>query len=117
MRAHRLGAAMLCFGFALATGSALAAEPVSAGECFLAGMKANDADAVAACYADDAIIWFPGGSMAKGRAAIRDGFAHYMATMTVKPDTSTERPEVAAAIRSAVSLSRPSARSSRSRRR
>ena len=49
MRAHRLGAAMLCFGFALATGSALAAEPVSAGECFLAGMKANDADAVAAC--------------------------------------------------------------------
>ncbi|MGO4550337.1 nuclear transport factor 2 family protein [Lysobacter sp. 2RAF19] len=55
-----------------------------AGDCFLAGMKANDADKVASCYADDAIIWFPGGPMAKGRAAIRDGFAGYMAAMTVK---------------------------------
>jgi uncharacterized protein (TIGR02246 family) len=91
MRApYRLGAAIVCCGLALATGVAVAAEPVSAGECFVAGMKANDADAVAACYADDAIIWFPGGSMAKGRAAIRDGFAHYMATMTVKDATLSE---------------------------
>ena len=40
-----------------------------------------------------------------------------IATSTVIPETSTDRPEVAAAIRSAVSLSRPAARSSRSRRR
>lgn len=29
-------------------------------------------------------MWFPGGPMAKGRAAIRDGFAHYLATVSVK---------------------------------
>ena len=87
---NRLGAAMFCCGLALATGVAVAAEPVSAGDCFVAAMKANDADAVAACYAEDAIIWFPGGSMAKGRAAIRDGFAHYMATMTVKDASLSE---------------------------
>jgi uncharacterized protein (TIGR02246 family) len=81
---NRLGAAMFFCGLALATSVAVAAEPASAGECFLAGMKANDADAVAACYAEDAIIWFPGGPMAKGRAAIKDGFAGYMSTMTVK---------------------------------
>ncbi len=40
-----------------------------------------------------------------------------IATMTVSPDTSTDRPLVAAAMRSAVSASRPAARSSRSRRR
>ena len=37
--------------------------------------------------------------------------------MTVRPDTTMARPEVAAAIRSAWSLPRPAARSSRSRRR
>ena len=35
-------------------------------------------------YAEDAILWFPGGPMAKGRAAIRDGFAGYLANGTVK---------------------------------
>ena len=40
-----------------------------------------------------------------------------MATMTVRPETSTERPEVAAAVRSAASLPAPLARSSRSLRR
>ena len=40
-----------------------------------------------------------------------------IATTTVSPETSTERPEVAAAIRSDVSGSRPRVRSSRSRRR
>jgi hypothetical protein len=40
-----------------------------------------------------------------------------IATITVRPETSTARPLVAAATRSAVSASRPAARSSRSRRR
>ena len=45
------------------------AEP-SAGECFKAGFESNNAEAVAACYAEDAIIWFTGGSKAEGRDAI-----------------------------------------------
>ena len=81
---RRFGAALLCGGV-LAVGGAVAAEPpASAGDCFVAGFKAGDADAVAACYAEDAIMWFPGGPMARGRAAIRDGFAGYLATVTVK---------------------------------
>jgi len=90
----RLGAAMLSCGLALAMGVAVAAEPAPAGDCFLAGFKAGDADAVAACYADDAVMWFPGGPMAKGRAAIRDGFAGYFAGVTIKDATLTPIGEI-----------------------
>ena len=85
MRArNRLCVAMLLCG-AMTAGAAFAAEPeMSAGDCFLAGMKAGDADAVSMCYAEDAILWFPGGPMAKGRAAIRDGFAGYLAGVVIK---------------------------------
>jgi ketosteroid isomerase-like protein len=75
-----LSVAALSAGFAAAADQA----PASAGDCFVAGMKSENADAVAACYAEDAVIWFPGGPMAKGRAAIRDGFAHYLGTVTIK---------------------------------
>jgi len=81
---HLRIASLLC-GMALWTGAAMAAdEAPSASECFAKAFKAADAEAVAACYAENAIIWFPGGSMAKGRPAIRDGFAHYFSTMTIK---------------------------------
>lgn len=81
---HRVGKVVLC-GLALWAGSALAAgaEP-SAGECFKAGFESNNAEAVAACYAEDAIIWFPGGSKAEGRDAIREGFAHFLGGFTIK---------------------------------
>ena len=83
MRPVRI-ASVFC-GLALWAGAAMAAdEGPSAGECFAQVFKASDADAVAACYAEDAIIWFPGGSMAKGRQAIRDGFAHFFTEMTIK---------------------------------
>jgi len=85
----RSGAALLLYGLAVATGVAVGAEPAPAGDCFLAGFKAGDADAVAACYAEDAVMWFPGGPMAKGRAAIRDGYAGYLAGVTVKDATLT----------------------------
>jgi uncharacterized protein (TIGR02246 family) len=85
MRArNRLGVAMLLGASALVAGAAVAAEPASAGDCFVAAMKAADADAVSMCYAEDGIIWFPGGPMAKGRTAIRDGFAHFLASNIIK---------------------------------
>ena len=81
----RFGSVLLLCASALAAAGAIAAGPeASAGDCFAAGFKSGSADAVAACYAEDAIIWFPGGTMAKGRAAIRDGFAHYLGGVTVK---------------------------------
>ena len=81
----RVLAVLVVCGSALVAGSAHAAKPeASAGDCFVAGFEAGNADAVAACYAEDAVIWFPGGTMAKGRTAIRDGFAHYLGSVTVK---------------------------------
>lgn len=92
---RRFGAVLLC-GAVLAAGSAVAAEPEqSAGDCFAAAFKSGNADAVAACYAEDAIIWFPGGSMAKGRSAIRDGFAHFLGGVTVKDAVLTTIGEAA----------------------
>ena len=84
MRArNRLCVAMLLCG--LLSGTAFAAGPeMLAGDCFIAAMKAGDADAVSMCYAEDAILWFPGGPMAKGRAAIREGFAGYLAGASIK---------------------------------
>lgn len=81
---HRVGKAVIC-GLALLAGSAFAFDKEkSAGDCFKAGFESNNADTVAACYAQDAIIWFPGGPKAEGRAAIRDGFAHFLSEYTVK---------------------------------
>ena len=80
---HPLRIASLFCGLCLLAGPAMAAdEAPSAGECFSAGFKAGDADAVAACYAEDGIIWFPGGPMAQGRQAIRDGFAHFFSEVS-----------------------------------
>ncbi|KGQ19266.1 hypothetical protein LF41_2912 [Lysobacter dokdonensis DS-58] len=90
MRArNRLGAAMLACGMALATSVSFAAEPAPAGDCWLAGFKAGDADAVAACYAEDAVLWLPGAGMAKGRAAIRDAYTGFFNAMTIKDATLT----------------------------
>jgi uncharacterized protein (TIGR02246 family) len=90
---HLRIASMLC-GMALWAGTAMAAEETpSAGQCFSEAFKAADADEVAACYAEDAIIWFPGGSMAQGRPAIRAGFAHFfseVSAMTIKDVALTE---------------------------
>ena len=96
MHASSRSGAVLLYGALLAAGGAAAAEPEpSAGDCFAAAFKSGNADAVAACYAEDAIIWFPGGSMAKGRTAIRDGFAHFLGGMTVKDAVLTTIDEVA----------------------
>jgi uncharacterized protein (TIGR02246 family) len=57
---------------------------ISAGECWTKGMNAGDVDAVAACYVPDAVMWFPGGGMVKGREAIRKGYADYFGAYTIK---------------------------------
>lgn len=64
--------------------AAAAEQGPSAADCFIPALKTGNADAVAACYAEDAIMWFPGGPMAKGRTAIREGFARFLASTTIK---------------------------------
>jgi uncharacterized protein (TIGR02246 family) len=46
-------------------------------------MLAGDVDALAACYATDAIAWLPDGAPTKGREAIRQVFAGILQANTV----------------------------------
>lgn len=88
---NRIGAALLLSSLVGwgGVGVASASEP-SASDCFISQFKTGDAKAVAACYAENAVMWFPGGPLATGRAAIQDGFAGYFSRMTVKEVQLTE---------------------------
>jgi uncharacterized protein (TIGR02246 family) len=90
MRKLRLVVATGILGMASMAAGATEFAPGSAQACWIDAFRAMDADAVAACYADDAVLWFPGGPMAKGRQAIHDGFAGYFAASTVKEMTIEE---------------------------
>jgi uncharacterized protein (TIGR02246 family) len=71
----------------LAVAPARAQQDESAADCFIRTFKANDADAVTACYAADAVLWIQGQPMAKGTEQIRAAFAGYFAAYTVKDYT------------------------------
>jgi uncharacterized protein (TIGR02246 family) len=58
--------------------------PDSAQACWQPAFEAGDADAVAQCYAPDAVFWLPGTAMMRGRAAIREGYAGFFAGATIK---------------------------------
>jgi uncharacterized protein (TIGR02246 family) len=47
------------------------------------GMKANDVEAVVACYAPDAVMWLPDATEARGTTAIRDSYVRFLGTYTV----------------------------------
>lgn len=49
-----------------------------------AAMKANDLDAVMACYAPEAVMWLPGAAEARGEKAIRESYAGLLEANTVK---------------------------------
>ena len=46
-------------------------------------IKANDLEAIMACYAPDAVLWLPGAPEARGTKAIRDVYAGLLASFTV----------------------------------
>ena len=62
----------------------------SAQSCWTPAFKAGNADAVAQCYAPDAVLWLPGGPMLKGRDAIRAGYVGFFAASSIKSVTLTE---------------------------
>jgi uncharacterized protein (TIGR02246 family) len=51
---------------------------------WLKAIKANDLEAIVACYAPDAILWGPGDPEARGTAAIRETYRGYIAENVVK---------------------------------
>ena len=68
----------------------LAATPDSSQACWEPAFQAGDADAVAQCYAPDAVLWLPGAPMMKGRDAIRAGYVDFFAGSTIKSARLTE---------------------------
>ena len=50
---------------------------------WMKAMKAGDVDGVVACYASDAVLWFPGAPEARGTKAIRDAYAGLLSANTV----------------------------------
>jgi uncharacterized protein (TIGR02246 family) len=73
----------MAIGLAMLSTTATAADAM-AGDCWNKAFVASDADAVALCYAPDAVMWFPGGPMASGRDAIREGYKGFFTGNTIK---------------------------------
>lgn len=77
---------------------ALSASPVLAADkaadsvqaCWQPAFEAMDANAVAQCYAPDAVLWLPGNPVMKGRDAIRDGYVGFFSAFTIKSMTLVE---------------------------
>jgi uncharacterized protein (TIGR02246 family) len=77
---------ILVFAVAIGFASAAVAEDggaKSVDAAWVKAMKANDLDAIVACYASDGVMWFPGAPEARGTAAIRAVYAGYLAEFTV----------------------------------
>ena len=69
--------------------------PESAYACWQPAFVAGDADAVAKCYAPDAVFWLPGAPTMHGRDAIRAGYAGYFAHTTIKSAKLVEMGRIA----------------------
>ena len=75
---------------AVSASSLMASPPGSSQACWQPAFEAGDADAVAQCYAPDAVMWLPGAPMMQGRDAIRAGYADFFAASTIKSVKLTE---------------------------
>ncbi|MFL6593497.1 MAG: YybH family protein [Luteimonas sp.] len=66
-----------------------AGTPESSQACWQPAFEAGDADAVARCYAPDAVLWLPGAPKTKGRDAIRAAYAGFFAGSRIRSATLT----------------------------
>ncbi len=74
-------AALLVGPATLAAAGPTGAEAVDT--AWMKAMMAGDVNAVMACYANDAVLWFPGAAEARGEKAIRDLYAGLLSANTV----------------------------------
>lgn len=80
----RFAAAALACGIVLSAAALRAEEGAkSVDAAWLKAVKANDVDALVACYAGDAVLWLPDAPEARGSKAIRDAYAGLLAANTV----------------------------------
>ena len=78
--------ASLCLGL-LGSPAFAAGDETTVQDCWLPAFEAGDANAVSQCYADDAVLWLPGGPTLAGRAAIRDGYEDFFAHFSIRSMT------------------------------
>lgn len=85
----RFAAAALAFGLFFSAAASLKAEEgaKSVDAAWLKAIKANDVDALVACYAPDAVMWLPDAPEARGAKAIRDAYAGLLGANTVTDAT------------------------------
>jgi uncharacterized protein (TIGR02246 family) len=84
MKKMMAGALFVSLGLALAP-AALAADGIEGVDArWLAGMKANDAAAIAACYAPDAVLWLPDAPEARGEKAILEAYQGWLSANTIQ---------------------------------
>jgi uncharacterized protein (TIGR02246 family) len=82
--------------FVMACALAISASPLlaetadSSQACWQPAFEVGDADAVAQCYAPDAVLWLPGAPRAKGRDAIRAAYAGFFAGSRIRSATLTQ---------------------------
>lgn len=77
---------ILVFAAVIGLASSAAAQDAGAkmlDTAWVKAMKANDIEAVVACYAPDAVMWLMDAPEARGTAAIRGMYAGYFAAYTV----------------------------------
>ena len=58
--------------------------PASVDAAWAKAMKANSLDEAMACYAGDAVAWFPNEAEAKGQKAVREAYEHLLKDFTIK---------------------------------
>ena len=92
MRQRVFASAVLGLGLALSAATAAAEDggARSVDAAWLKGVKANDLEAVVACYAPDAVLWLPDAPEARGTKAIRDTYAGLLGANTVVDASLTD---------------------------
>ena len=89
-RYRSLAAGVGLLAVSLADPSFAAGGVAAVDAAWVKAVKAGDVEAATACYADDAIAWFPGGPVAKGKDAIRDGYKQFLGNVTIQDATLNE---------------------------
>jgi ketosteroid isomerase-like protein len=89
MKTRIAASVVLACGLALCAALAEEGGAKSVDAAWLKAVKANDVDALVACYAPDAVMWLPDTPEARGSRAIRDAYAGLLGANTVVDATLT----------------------------
>lgn len=90
MKIRFLGGALVLSALAFVSVALAADGPEALDAAWVKAMKAQDAKAVAALYAPDAVLWLPNAPEARGAKAIQDAYAGLLGTYTVTDVSLTD---------------------------